>query len=97
MPENAKQNCECRCDGVKTSTSGLVPLKEIKSGKRFRVAGIGGGRHLCARMAAIGIYPGVEMEIVCGGCGCPCLVRVHGGTLSLGEGVSDKIFVTAVA
>jgi len=82
---------------MRASVPGQVPLRDVKSGKRFRVAGIRGGRHLCARMAAMGIYPGVEMEILCGGCGCPCLVRVHGGTLSLGEGVSDKIFVTTVA
>jgi ferrous iron transport protein A len=46
-------------------------------------------------MAAMGIYPGVEIELLCGGCGCPCLVRVHGGTLSLGAGVSEKILVTS--
>jgi len=37
---------------------------------------------LCGRMAAMGIYPGVEMEVVCAGCNCPCMVRVHGCTLS---------------
>ncbi|HOI95753.1 MAG TPA: FeoA family protein [Syntrophobacter fumaroxidans] len=96
MPNDMKQGCGC-CKGMRASVPGQVPLRDVKSGKRFRVAGIRGGRHLCARMAAMGIYPGVEMEILCGGCGCPCLVRVHGGTLSLGEGVSDKIFVTTVA
>jgi ferrous iron transport protein A len=45
-------------------------------------------------MAALGIYPGAELELLCAGCDSPCLVRVRGGTLSLGKGVSDKILVT---
>lgn len=44
-------------------------------------------------MAALGIYPGAEMELVCSGCGQPCLVKVRGCTLSLGAGVSQKIMV----
>lgn len=40
-------------------------------------------------MAALGIYPGVEMHLLCSGC-----VRVNGGILSLGEEISDKIMVT---
>jgi ferrous iron transport protein A len=56
---------------------------------------IAGGRSLCARMAALGIYPGVEIEVLCSGCNAPCVIRVHDGTLSLGAGVSQKIFVTS--
>ncbi len=86
---------DCPCGGMKASESGPLPLHEMKAGRRFRVAGIQGGRGICSRMAAMGIYPGVEMELLCGGCGCPCMVRVHGCTLSLGKGVSEKIFVTS--
>jgi hypothetical protein len=39
-------------------------------------------------MAALGIYPGVEMHLLCGGC-----VRVNGGVLSLGKDIFDKILV----
>jgi ferrous iron transport protein A len=94
-------DCHCRyetpCEGMKTSANHTLPLSTVKAGKRFKVTGIQGGRHLCARMAAMGIYPGVEMELLCAGCGSPCLVRVHGGTLSLGAGVSDKILVTSAS
>jgi ferrous iron transport protein A len=88
-----KNCCACRETGV--SDSSAVPLSDARAGGRFKVAGIEGGRHLCARMAAMGIYPGVEMEVVCAGCNCPCLVRVHGCTLSLGVGLSEKILVTS--
>jgi ferrous iron transport protein A len=71
-----------------------MALCDAKTGGTVKVACVKGGRGLCARMAALGIYPGVELQLVCAGCGYPCLVRVNGGTLSLGKGISDKILVT---
>ncbi|MGO9312526.1 MAG: FeoA family protein [Syntrophobacteraceae bacterium] len=71
---------------------GQVPLCKAESGKKVKVACVNGERGLCARMAALGIYPGVEMLMLCSGC-----VRVNGGTLSLGKEISNKIFVTLSA
>lgn len=71
----------------------MMPLSQAPSGKRLLVQRIEGGRNLCARMAALGIYPGAELEVLCAGCDRPCLVKVHGSTLSLGAGVSNKILV----
>lgn len=90
-----KPGCGCvmKADGEGGS---LVPLSHAAAGKRVKVASIAGGRCLCARMAALGIYPGVEMELLCSGCGAPCLIRIHGGTLSLGAGMSEKILVAPV-
>jgi ferrous iron transport protein A len=90
-----KQKNRFACTGTDGRDSCALPLSDARAGQRCKVAGIEGGRHLCARMAAMGIYPGVEMEVVCGGCNCPCLVRVHGCTLSLGSGLSNKILVTS--
>ena len=89
-----RRNC-CACRETDISDSCASSLSDVRAGQRCKVAGIEGGRHLCARMAAMGIYPGVEMEVICAGCHCPCLVRVHGSTLSLGSGLSDKILVTS--
>jgi ferrous iron transport protein A len=92
---------KCRCDEMGDShcTSAnhrgcSLPLDQASPGCRLRVQKVDGGRHLCGRMAAMGIYPGVELELLCAGCNCPCLVRINGGTLSLGKGVSEKILVT---
>lgn len=85
------------CKSFQELDAQAQPLSAAPMGKRFRIAGIKGGRRLCARMAAMGVYPGAEMELLCAGCGSPCLIKVRGGTLSLGAGVSDKILVTAVA
>jgi ferrous iron transport protein A len=94
MPKS-KSGCPCE-EGLK-SDGGGAPLCRVKSGCKVKVACVEGGRKLCARMAALGIYPGVEMQLLCNGCGFPCMVRINGGTLSLGDGISEKIFVTPSA
>ncbi len=71
----------------------MLPLAKAQPGCKFQVKCIEGGRRLCARMAAMGIYPGAELEVLCARCGEPCLVKVRGATLSLGAGVSQKIMV----
>lgn len=93
---------KCSCDemGDSQCTSvnhrgWIVPLDQARPGCRLKVQKVAGGRHLCGRMAAMGIYPGVELELLCAGCDSPCLVRLKGGTLSLGKGVSEMILVTA--
>ena len=92
---NARRGNGCTCSGSKDRGCDRTPLCHAKAGKKVKVACVEGGRKLCSRMASMGIYPGAEVEIVCGGCGCPCLVRVSGATVSLGAGISDKIFVAA--
>ena len=89
-----KRKNECPCGCIRASDNGRLPLASAPEGKPVKVCSIAGGRALCGRMAAMGIYPGAEIELLCGGCNCPCLVRVHGSTLSLGAGVSQKIMVT---
>lgn len=89
---NSRKGREC-CPSESQAGSGVLPLAEAPAGKRLKVACLGGGRKFCARMASMGIYPGVEMELLCSSYGSPCLVRVHGGTLSLGVGLSRNILV----
>jgi len=68
---------------------GLMPLCEAEAGKMVRVACVHGERELCARMAALGIYPGVELHLLCSG-----NVRINGGVLSLSKDISGRILVT---
>ncbi|MFZ2448589.1 MAG: ferrous iron transport protein A [Syntrophobacteraceae bacterium] len=97
MIDPAATDTCCPCEEVVEPADGRMALCHAKTGGKVKVACVGGGRRLCGRMAALGIYPGVEMQLLCAGCGFPCLVRVNGGTLSLGEGISDKILVTPSA
>ena len=78
--------------GVKNTTEELS-LAEVAPGETVRVTRISGGRRLCARLAHMGIYPGVELEVICGGRGAPSIVRIRNCTISLGKGMSHKILV----
>ena len=84
----AENNPCTRYDRPSSPECVLTPLCEAESGKKFKVACVHGERGLSARMAALGIYPGVEMHLLCSGC-----VRVNGGVLSLGKDISGKILV----
>ncbi len=91
---NCKERCKCGMKKI-SEVAKKLPLSGAPAGKPLKVASVGGDRKLCSRMASMGIYPGAEMELICAGCGsCNCVVRVRGGTLSLGEGVSENIMVT---
>ena len=83
-----RKACASRCRPP-SDESALMPLCKVGFGKKVKVACVDVERRLCARMAALGIYPGAEMELLCSGC-----VRVNGGTLSLGEEISGSIYVT---
>ncbi len=86
-----KKTC-AQCDKPAKPKCDLMPLCKAECGKKVKVACVLAERGLCAHMAALGIYPGVEMELLCRGC-----FRVNGGTLSLGKDISDKILVTPSA
>ncbi len=88
MLSHAENNPCTRFDRPSGHECVLMPLCDAESGGKVKVACVHGDRGLCARMAALGIYPGVEMHLVCSGC-----VRVNGGVLSLGKDISDKILV----
>ncbi len=45
-------------------------------------------------MASLGLYPGVEADVVCAQQGSQCVVKVNGGTISLDSNISENIYVT---
>jgi len=47
-------------------------------------------------MASMGVYPGIEAELICPENGSQCILKVQGGTISLDSSVSDNILVSAV-
>ena len=83
-----KENNPCTRYDRPSGPECVLPLCKAESGRTVKVACVHGERGLCARMAAMGIYPGVEMHLLCSGC-----VRVNGGVLSLGKDIFDKILV----
>jgi len=69
------------------------PLSMAPDSRRLRICRVGGDRRFCARMAALGVLPGRELELLRGG--EHCLVRLNGGTVCLDQGVSEQILVSS--
>lgn len=71
-----------------------APLSESGFCRKVKVCKVTGDRKICARMASLGLYPGVEADVICTQQGNQCVVKVNGGTISLDSNISDNIYVT---
>jgi len=47
-------------------------------------------------MASLGVIPGEEAELLCPQNGSQCLLKIHGGTLSLDQLTSSNIIVQSI-
>ena len=68
-------------------------LSTAAQNENVRVSRIEGGEGLRARLAAMGIVPGVTMAIVRNSLWGPLIVKVRGSRLVLGRGAADKIAI----
>ncbi len=75
---------------------GQRTLAMAHSAERVRIVGVDAGRGMVARLAAMGILPGVEVKVVSSGHGGPLVVEVRGTRFALGHGMSDKIWIAEV-
>ena len=67
------------------------PLCRFSQGDMVRVEDLEGCRAARAKLYAMGLTPGTELEVVSSGHG-PCRLKVRGTDLVLGRGLSQKIF-----
>ena len=102
LPKREK-NIGCRfADTVKrclsrNQCSKLVsPLSQKGHSGRIKICKVTGDRIVCGRIAAMGVYPGLEADIICSGRGSQCILKVNGGTLSLDADVSENILVSSL-
>jgi len=84
------------CFDRKRCRRNTTPESLQKCRGKVRVCKVRGDRKICAKMAAMGLYPGVEADIICAEEGSRCLLKVHGGTISLDPALSENIIVTSV-
>lgn len=85
-----------RCFRRKHCDNLASPLSKRDDTGRVKICKITGDRRICSRMAAMGVYPGVEADIICPGQGSRCILKVNGGTISLDADVSQNILVTSL-
>jgi ferrous iron transport protein A len=70
-------------------------LAEFAAGLRVRITGHRGGRMLRARLLAMGLNLGREVDIIQNNRGL-IIVGVNGGRVALGRGISQKIVAELV-
>jgi|GEM_PF-546468 Fe2+ transport system protein A len=84
-----RRNIQC-----KKQAHQAAPLSESCCTSSMRVCAVTGDRQTCARMAALGILPGSELEVLCKGGGHQhCMIRINGATLSLDAIAASAIMV----
>jgi ferrous iron transport protein A len=92
----------CFADRVKScfsknnnTKSGVLASLKNCTGK-VQVCKVNGDRKICARMASMGLYPGVIADVIYAEDGSQCILKVHGGTISLDSSISENILVTSL-
>ena len=75
-------------------TMSLMPLIMASRGSKVRLVSVNGGKQMTSRLAAMGLLPGVEVEIISNSPGDPFILDVRGSRLVLGRGMAHKIYVS---
>ena len=70
-----------------------MPLTIIQAGRRVRLVAVNAGQGLEGRLSAMGLVPGVEIEILRNSLHGPFLIAVKGSRIMLGRGMAQKIMV----
>lgn len=71
-----------------------LPLTRCgRKGNTYRVCNVCCGDHAGRRLWEMGIYPGVELEVVQNEGGGPIFVKVEESRYGLGRGMAEKIMV----
>lgn len=75
------------------SDSQAISLDRLAAGERAAVQMIAGGRFVAQRLLALGVTPGVELEMVQNYGRGPLIIAVRGARLALGRGEAARILV----
>lgn len=70
-----------------------MPLTKIREGSRTVLRSIDGGRQMRGRLAALGLLPGTELEVVQNSGHGPFIVAVRGSRIVIGRGMAARIEV----
>lgn len=70
-----------------------MPLMMVGEGQKVRLRAVRGGRRLTSRLAAMGLMPGVEIQVLSNPGRGPFLVAVANSRIVLGRGMALSIDV----
>lgn len=80
-------------DTPQLSHKGPVPLSTIGGNCKITIRQVTGDRRTCAKIGALGLYPGAEGEVIFPGQGRRCVLHIHGSRLCLDHLLADRILV----
>ncbi len=70
-----------------------MPLTIVQAGRTVRFVAVDAGHGLQGRLAAMGMFPGAEIEVLRNSLHGPFLISVKGSRIMLGRGMAQKIIV----
>lgn len=70
-----------------------MPLTMVTEGARAVLRSVEGGRELRGRLAALGLLPGTELEVIQNSGHGPFVVAVKGSRIVIGRGMASRIAV----
>lgn len=70
-----------------------MPLTMVHEGTRAVLRSIEGGRQMRGRLAALGLLPGTELEVIQNSGKGPFIVGVRGSRIVIGRGMAAQIEV----
>ena len=70
-----------------------MPLTKIREGNRAVLFSVEGGRQLRSRLAALGLLPGAELEVIQNSGQGPFVIAVKGSRIVIGRGMAERIAV----
>ena len=70
-----------------------MPLTMVTEGARAILRSVEGGRQLRGRLAALGLLPGTELEVIQNSGHGPFVIAVKGSRIVIGRGMADRIAV----
>jgi len=73
-----------------------MPLVAARSGQQVRLVDVQAGHDLRARLAAMGLMPGMKLTVVRNSGGGPLVVMAHNTRLALGRGMVHRMLVSPV-
>lgn len=82
-------------DVVADGAEQAVALSCCLAGQRVRISGFDGGAALRSRLCALGLGPGMTVEVVAAA-GGPMILNVMGSRVMLGRGLARKVKVRPI-
>jgi len=71
----------------------IMPLTMVREGMKAVLLSIEGGRQLRSRLAALGLLPGTELEVIQNSGQGPFVIGVKGSRIVIGRGMAARIAV----